>query len=293
MDTSSSPDDGDSVRPSKMISRVQDLLVRISKVSPSVRAAMEVYSTGSRFLFNETLITPVLELLTTPQQFTARQVCKKWNSILQLKSSKRLNLTGFAIPTSSLPAITKNQLVSLNLSRTNLNKGQLSWILQKLTHLQYLSLCNLEWSSTVSALTSSSMSSLTYLNLESVLGLNDAAVSQMFRLKDDLKKCSLSSLKYLDLSRTQVSDISLRYIAQNLPNLCQLVLRGCDKITEAGLTQIGDPTLHLSKTLKNLDLTECSNVKDLTPLAACIILETMSVFNSGISTENLNGFLAT
>ena len=291
MDTSS-PDDGESVRPSKMMSRVKDLLDKITKKSARVQASMMVTSFGSNLLLNETLISPVLSLLTTPQQFTARQVCKKWNSILQLKTVIRMNLTGFTIPTSSLSTIIKNQLTSLNLSRTNLNKGQLAWILQKQTSLQYLSLCNLEWATTVSALTSSSTSSLTHLDLESVLGLNDAAVSQMLRHKDDVKKCSLSSLKSLDLSRTQVSDISLRYIAQNLPNLCQLVLQGCDKITEAGLTQIGDPTLHLCKNLKSLNITDCSNIRDLTPLAACIILESITFCNSGISKENIDAFLA-
>ena len=68
------------------------------------------------------------------------------------------------------------------------------------------------------------------------------------------KKINELKLPSLDLSRTSISDISLRYIALNLVLLRHLRLSACDKLTEAGLTQIGDTSLHLSKSLQSLDI---------------------------------------
>merc|ERR1719480_589650 len=157
----------------------------------------------------------------------------------------------------------------------------MTWILQRLPSLQHLSLSSLDWTGPVSALTAASLTSLTSLSLDSVTGLNDAALSQLLRPRDDTKKCSLAGLRSLDLSRTSISDISLRYIAQNLVQLRHLRLSACDKLTEAGLTQIGDTSLHLSKSLQSLDISQCPNIKDLSPLSACENLTRINLSSSG------------
>ena len=130
----------------------------------------------------------------------------------------------------------------------------MTWILQRLLNLQHLSLSSLDWTGPVYALAAAPPTSLTSLSLDSVTGLSDAALSQLLRPRDDTKKCSLAGLRSLDLSRTSISDISLRYIAQNLTSLSNLRLRACDKLTEASLTQIGDTSLHLSKSLHSVGL---------------------------------------
>ena len=123
-------------------------------------------------------------------------------------------------------------------------------------------------------------------------GLNDAALSQLLRPRDDTKKCSLAGLRGLDLSRTSISDISLRYIAQNLSLLQHLRLSACDKLTEAGLIQIGEPSLHLSKSLQSLDIAQCVNIRDLSPLSACSNLSHVNLLSSGVVESSLNAFMA-
>lgn len=294
MDTTDSPPDANGFRPSKMMSRVSDIIDKLCGKNSFVRAAVEVYSGSSEFITNDVFLGQVLSYLPTPQLVTARQVCTKWNGAIQniLKMQTCLNLTGHNISASLLPNIVRPQLRSLIISKTNINKQQVTWILQRLPCLQHLSLSCLDWHGPVSSLAAAPPTSLTSLSLDSVTGLSDAALSQLLRPRDDTKKCSLAGLRSLDLSRTSISDISLRYIAQNLALLCHLKLRACDKLTEAGLTQIGDTTLHLSKSLQSLDISHCPNIKDLTPLSACDNLTRVELLSSGVAESSLNAFLA-
>ena len=294
MDTSESPPDGDRVRPSRMISRVGDLFNKLHGSNPMIRTAIEVYSGSSEFITNEIIISQILCYLPTPQMLSARQVCTKWNKAIQniQKLQNSLDLTGHDISASLLPNIMKPNLLSLNLSKTNINKQMMTWLLQRLPSLRHLFLCSLDWTGPVSSLTTLSLTSLTSLSLDSVTGLNDAALSQLLRPRDDTKKSSLANLRSLDLSRTSITDISLRYITQNLSLLRYLRLRGCDKLTEAGLTQIGDSSLYLSKNLWSLDISDCPNIKDLSPLASCSVLTHVYMLSSGVTESALNAFLA-
>merc|ERR1712029_1167495 len=89
-------------------------------------------------------------------------------------------------------------------------------------------------------------------------------------------------------SRTGITDVSLRYIAQSLPSLSCLKLVGCSKITDAGMTQIGDNSLQLSGSLENLDISDCTSVKEISSLISCNNLRRISTFNSGLSEQSLN-----
>jgi len=260
-----------SYRPSKMISRVQDLIQNIASKSVGVHAASEVYQGKCETHLSSCIMTPVFSLLTTAERAVVRQVCKGWSNIILKQTSFKsiLDLTGLTIPAASLTTIVKAPLTSLNLSKTNINKQQLSWILQRLPHLQHLSLQHLDWNTAVSALSVSAATTLSHLNLDSVTSLNDSSLSSLFRHKDDIKKCPLAGMKILDLSRTGITDVSLRYIAQSLPSLSCLKLVGCSKITDAGMTQIGDNSLQLSRSLENLDISDCTSVKEISSLISC------------------------
>merc|ERR1712150_9421 len=110
-----------------------------------------------------------------------------------------------------------------------------------------------DWELAVSALTASPCSSLSSLSLKAVTTLTDSAVAELFRPREDTKKCSLSGLRSLTLSNTEISDVSMRSLAENLPSLTSLRLQGCARLTEAGLVQLGDPTLPLCSSLRSLD----------------------------------------
>lgn len=294
MDTSDSPQHPvtGGYRPSKMLSRVQDLMISISKRNKSVKLAMDVYSGLTDFL-SSPLIAMFISLLSTPEQMRARQVCKSWNKIISSFTEAKtcLNLTNHNLSANSLQLIVRNPVASLNLTGTNINKQQLSWILQRLTQLKHLSLANLDWTTAVSALIVAPTTCLTCLNLSGVSNLTDAALSQLLRNKDDSKKVSLSSLKTFILSNTSISDISLRYIAQSLSFLTFLDLRGCCKLTEAGLTQIADKTLVLYKSLQHLDVSFCPLIKDFDPLASCEAIRIINCGDSGIPETTIQSFI--
>merc|ERR550539_1210910 len=143
---------------------------------------------------------------------------------------------------------------------------------------------------TVSALTVSPCSSLTSLSLEAVSSLSDAAVGELLKPKEDSQKCCLSGLQSLNLSHTEISDVSMRSLAQTLPSLSSLKLQGCLKLSEAGLVQLGDPTLPLCSSLKSLDISHCAAIKEISPLASCINLAYLNLGESGVSSEKIHEF---
>ncbi len=69
------------------------------------------------------------------------------------------------------------------------------------------------------------------------------------------KKSRLKFLRKLDLSGTQISDVSLRYVAQYLAQLLDLKVSKCWKISDAGLAQLA-PLEHLA----TLDLSGCKMI---------------------------------
>ena len=75
-----------------------------------------------------------------------------------------------------------------------------------------------------------------------------------------------------------------------LPSLSSLKLQGCRKLTEAGLVQLGDPTLPLCSSLNTLDISHCAAVKEISPLASCINLTFLNLESSGVSSEKIHQF---
>jgi uncharacterized protein YjbI with pentapeptide repeats len=77
------------------------------------------------------------------------------------------------------------------------------------------------------------------------------------------------NLNYLDLSGTHATDEDLKFIAENFPNLACLNLRGCKKITAAGLKQLST-LIHL----KSLDLS-ITDIKDAELESIALILKNL------------------
>jgi hypothetical protein len=60
--------------------RVSSILKTIYLSSTRMKAALTLYSTGS-LTQSELIMLPVLQLLTIPEQATARRVCRSWRRI--------------------------------------------------------------------------------------------------------------------------------------------------------------------------------------------------------------------
>jgi len=272
--------------------RISSILETICLSSTRVRAALTLYSTGSSLVLSELVMLPVLQYLSTPQQALARTVCRSWHRIVTrfMSPSISSDLNGHKVTPYVLSVVAKYQPSKLILGFTNTSKQQLTWLLPRLPNTKSLSLQGLDWSTAVSALTSSSCPAFSSLNLRSVMGMNDSCISALFRPRDN-KRSPLSSLRHLDLSHIEISDISLRYLAQFLPSLTSLNLTGCVKLTDAGLVQLGDPSLPLCSNLTNLSISFCSSVSDLTHLSRCLNLGKLTFLNSGVSGEAVCAFL--
>ena len=175
----------------------------------------------------------------------------------------------------------------LYLGGSGATKQQLGWLLPKLPNLKLLSLSSLDFPISVSFLASPSCpSTLTSLDLSQVSGLTDPSVNQLLRARNNL-----ATLKSLNLASTEVTDVSLRYIAQSLPALERLVLSNCSKLTDAGLVQLGDTSLPLNLSLVTLDLSNCQAISELAPLTPCPALRSLHLSGTSVTVENAQKFL--
>jgi len=273
-------------RPSMSLPRISSILETICLSSTRVRAALTLYSTGSALTQSELIMLPILQMLPTPQQATARMVCRSWHRIVSRFMSPNVStdLTGHKVTPNLLSVIARHQPTSLLLGLTNTSKQQLVWLLPRLSNIRVLSLQGLDWVASVSALTSSNCPAITCLNLGSVTNMTDSSISSLFRPRDS-KRSPLSSLRHLDLSNTDISDISLRYLAQYLPSLSSLNLHNCSKLTDAGLVQLGDPSLPLCTTVTSLIISSCPMLTDLIHLARCSNITRLSFTETGVTYE--------
>jgi len=271
-------------------SKVLAVLERICVSMPQVAQARHLYSSSSSSLAEmPSLILPCLELLPSPSQAQARLVCKAWANCLP-PSSTTVDLRGSSINSHSLATVARLQPDSFYLGETGVTKQQLTWLLPKLPNIRVLSLSSLDFSMSVSALSGPCCPSLSVLDLRQVSGLTDPAVNLLLHSRDG-KRSGLANLRSLNVSGTEVSDVSLRYIAQSLPSLSCLTMARCSKLTDAGLVQLGDSSLPVSVSLTTLDMRECPGVTDLAPLSSCQPLKYINFHQSGVTNESVAKFL--
>ena len=291
MDTSDSPGAGGP--PRSLVSRAQESLDKIHLSRPAVKAASQAYKLGPELAVSACVLKPVLEFLPFPQLCRVSGVSSAWREVsAQLRTGRpRMDLSDVEVSPALLSRVTSLQPASLSLAGAKLSLSDLSWLLQR-TAPSHLSLSRLDWKVTVSALTVSPCSSLTSLSLEAVTSLTDSALAELLKPKEDSQACSLSGLQSLNLSKTEISDVSMRYLAQRLPSLACLRLQGCGKLSEAGLVQLGDPTLPLCSNLKTLDISDCPAITEISPLASCIHLNYLNLGGSGVSSEKIHQLIS-
>ena len=99
-------------------------------------------------------------------------------------------------------------------------------------------------------------------------------------------------LKKLSVRNTEITDVSMRYVTQYLPQLTQLSVAGCWKLTDAGLAQLGSAEQGAVETLSFLDISYCRAVTDngLGHLAKMSNLTRLDASHTQVSTDALNKF---
>ena len=245
-------------------------------------------------LEDETVLLRVLMNLSTKDVNRCRLVCKTWHRVTRNKVFENsLDLSGLKITSDMINTMANLKADTLILDWSNLGKQQLSWLLPKIqTITKTLSLVGLDFSSQVAGLISPFCPYLVELNLSFVTNLSDASLNKLL-VRTEEKKSNLAGLRRLSLNNTEITDISLRYISQQLPTLTRLSVAGCDKVTDAGLVQIGDPTLNLSHSLVWLNIQGCKGVTDsgLVHVSRCTRLQRINCLNTSITQNAVNLYL--
>jgi len=255
---------------------------------------MEKEERDSAIMMDQVILINVFQNLNSKDLCKIRVVCKAWNRASRHKClASVIDLTGLKISANMITMAVNVKPETIILDNTNVRNQQLSWMLPKIPSLRNISLAGLEFGSQVCVLSSVSTPLLTELNLSSVSALTDASINKMLVLQDG-KKSALANLRRLYLNNTDISDIALRYISQHLQYLSHLSLANCIKITNAGLAQVGDPSLYPSHSLTRLTLTGCKNITDsgLIHISRCNILSRIDCLNSGFSQNAIKMFLS-
>ncbi|XP_016981904.1 jmjC domain-containing histone demethylation protein 1 [Drosophila rhopaloa] len=223
-----------------------------------------------------TVLKIIFRYLPQDTLVTCCSVCKVWsNAAVDPDLWKKMNCSEHKMSASLLTAIVRRQPEHLILDWTQIAKRQLAWLVARLPALKNLSLQNCPIQA-VLALHTCLCPPLQTLDLSFVRGLNDAAVRDILSPPKDSRpglsdsKTRLRDLKVLKLAGTDISDVAVRYITQSLPYLRHLDLSSCQRITDAGVAQIGTSTTAIAR-LTELNLSACRLVSEnaLEHLAKC------------------------
>jgi len=223
----------------------------------------------SKLMEERAVMLPVFQYLTTAEIVACSIVCRSWH-IITLDPSlwTTVNLTKKKMSSQLLSVTVQKQPVKLILDWTNIGKQHLNWLLPRIPQTKDLSVAGLDYTPTVATLNTCNAPLLQSLNLSFVGNLTDTAMHKLLTNPRDTrpglldKKSRLKNLKKLVLSGTEISDVTLRYITQCLPQMSDLNISNCWKITDAGLAQLSTPDVSTTETLTSLNLSSCKAISD-------------------------------
>lgn len=224
-------------------------------------------SHSGNLVLDHTVLLSVFNYLPHDTLVTCSLVCKTWAQVsVSPLLWKKMNCSEHKLSASLLMAIVRRQPEFLVLDWTILAKRQLSWIIARIPSMKNLSLEGVPIQS-VFGLHTCLCPPLHTLNLSFVRGLNDHAIREILSPPKDSRpgtdsKSRLRSLRCLKLSGTDITDVALRYLTQGVPMLVQLDLSSCQRITDAGVCQIGISSSAI-KTLYELDLSSCKLITEM------------------------------
>lgn len=219
------------------------------------------------YVLDTTCLLAIFRHLPPETLTTCSMVCKTWSTVSVDPSLwKRMNCDHHKLSASLLTAIVRRQPEHLILDWTPLAKRQLGWVITRIPALKNLSIQGTPISA-VLGLHTCMCPPLQILDLSFVRGLNDAAIRDILSPPKDSRpglsdsKSRLRQLKVLKVAGTDLSDVALRYITQGVPSLIHLDLSSCQRITDAGVAQIGTCPSAIN-TLVELDLSSCKLVTE-------------------------------
>lgn len=258
-------------------------------------------SSANNIALDKRCVLQVFKYLLPKDLFVCSLVCKTWAQCsIDPSLWKRMNFTEKHISSEHLKGIVRRQPEILILSWCQINKYQLPWLIHRLTNLKELSLVSVNVKSVIS-LRSCYCAQLQTLDLSYVANFNDLALREILDPNNDSRraitdeKIRFRNLKSLKLAGTDITDIAMRYVTQYLPNLSQLNLSSCPRITDAGIAQLTTKPANTIINLISLDLSHSKLVTEssLDHLSKCENLIRLDLRHSAqVSTQALIKFAA-
>lgn len=225
-------------------------------------------TSNNNLSLDSTVLYSIFRYLSPDTLVTCTMVCKSWsNASVDPRLWKTMKCSHLKLSASLLTAIVRRQPEQLYLDWTSIAKQQLTWLISRLPALKYLSLQGTQISATL-GLHTCLCPPLQTLDLSFVRSLNDSAIRDILSPPKDSRpgltdsKSRLRNLKVLKLAGTDISDVALRYITQGVPSLIHLNISSCQRVTDAGVAQIGTCQSAIN-TLVELDLSSCRLVTEL------------------------------
>lgn len=256
-------------------------------------------SNNGNLALDHSVLLSVFKFLPHDTLVMCSLVCKAWAQVsIDPLLWRRMNCSEHKLSAALLTAIVRRQPEHLFLDWTILAKRQLAWMIARIPSMKNLSLEGVPIQS-VFGLHTCLCPQLHTLNLSFVRGLNDHAIREILSPPKDSRpgtdsKSRLRNLRCLKLSGTDITDVALRYITQGLPMMVQLDLSSCQRITDAGVCQIGISPSAI-KTLYELDLSSCKLITEtsLEHLSKCETLTRLDLrFVPQVSTQAVIKFAA-
>lgn len=252
-------------------------------------------------LYIKPIVTHIFKFLTAKDVASCALVCTLWAKCsVDPTVWYDLDVSNSRLTIPHLTGIVRRQPRRLRLDWTSVTKHQLSWLLSRLPQLRHLSLNGCTWSS-VSAMRTCSCPPLLSLNLGYVSALNDANIREVLSPPTDSrpglvdKSSRLRQLKSLSLAGCDITDVTLRYITQHLPNLEKLDLSSCGRVSDAGVAQLSTPPAPTVHNLASLDLSNCKLLTEasLDHLSRCKVLKRLDLrHTTQVSTQAIIKFAA-
>lgn len=237
-------------------------------VRPANVSSQSSSQSNGNLALDSTVLHNVFRYLSPDMLVTCSMVCKSWsNASVDPRLWKTMLCSHHKLSASLLMAIVRRQPEQLYLDWTSIAKQQLTWLISRLPALKYLSLQGTQISAAL-GLHTCLCPPLQTLDLSFVRCLNDSAIRDILSPPKDSRpgltdsKSRLRNLKVLKLAGTDISDVALRYITQGVPSLIHLNISSCQRVTDAGVAQIGTCQSAIN-TLVELDLSSCKLVTEL------------------------------
>lgn len=255
--------------------------IRPAVIKPTSAAPLMIKPQNTGPVVERTWLLNIFSYMTPLDLAQCALVCRAWSNISSDPSLwKRMDVSGKRLTGACLMNIVRKQPLVLILDWTAVAKRQLTWLVVRLPQMRELSLQGCSWLG-ASALRTCTCPPLTSLDLSFVTGLNDASLRDLLSPPPDSRpglvdtKSRLRYLQTLKLAGCDLSDVSLRYVVQNLPKLSSLDMSSCPRLTDAGVAQLGTPPAPTINTLTVLDLAGCRLLTEtsLEYLSRCNSLE--------------------